>query len=47
MEGGTYGRCGVDGKPIELARLEAVPWAEYCTRHQQQLEATAGPKSTL
>src|SRR4029078_3612016 len=39
---GTYGRCVVDSEPIEPARLEAVPWAPYCARHQREAEAPRG-----
>jgi RNA polymerase-binding transcription factor len=39
IDNGTYGRCLVDGEPIELRRLEAVPWTPYCARHQQEAEA--------
>lgn len=35
---GTFGRCTVDGGPIEEARLEAIPWTPYCLKHQQSLE---------
>lgn len=38
IEAGTYGRCRVDGEPIDDARLEARPEAELCLRHQQQAE---------
>ncbi len=44
---GTYGHCAVDGAPIEQARLDAVPWAKYCVRHQRLLEAASQPRSTL
>ena len=27
MEGGTYGTCEVSGKPIPVARLDALPYA--------------------
>lgn len=47
IEDGTYGHCLVDGKPIELDRLDAVPWAAYCRRHQEQLEAASPLKPTL
>ncbi|HKB11329.1 MAG TPA: TraR/DksA family transcriptional regulator [Vicinamibacterales bacterium] len=47
IEDGTYGQCLVDGGPIEPKRLEAVPWAPYCIRHQKLLEAAARPKPTL
>jgi DnaK suppressor protein len=38
IEDGTFGRCIVDGKPIESKRLEAEPWTPYCLEHQQRLE---------
>jgi DnaK suppressor protein len=47
IETGTYGRCLVDGGPIETNRLDAVPWAPYCIRHQKLLEAGSRPKPTL
>jgi len=42
IENGTYGHCVVDDVPIEPARLEAVPWAPFCARHQREAEARAG-----
>lgn len=33
IEDGTFGRCVVDGEPIEPKRLEAVPWTPYCVKH--------------
>lgn len=47
IDDGTFGRCIVDGGPIEEKRLEAVPWAPYCLKHQQLLEAAARPRPTL
>ena len=47
IENGTFGQCLVDGGPIELARLDAIPWAPYCIRHQTQLEGASQPKPTL
>ncbi len=44
---GTYGRCLVDGGPIGTKRLDAVPWAPYCIRHQRLLEAASRSKPTL
>jgi len=29
-EAGTYGLCDSCGRPIEMARLEALPWANLC-----------------
>jgi RNA polymerase-binding transcription factor len=42
---GTFGRCLVDGKPIEEKRLQAVPWAAYCAKHQALLEAAGREKT--
>lgn len=48
IDDGTYGRCLADGGPIEAKRLDAVPWAAYCIRHQRLLEAASRPRpSTL
>jgi RNA polymerase-binding transcription factor len=47
IEDGTYGRCLVDGGPIEPARLDAVPWAPYCIKHQRLMEAATRPAPTL
>lgn len=35
---GSYGRCFVDQQPIDAQRLEAIPWARYCAKHQAALE---------
>jgi RNA polymerase-binding transcription factor len=44
IDEGTFGRCLVDGGPIEPKRLDAVPWAQYCLKHQTLLEAAARPR---
>ncbi len=44
---GTYGRCLVDGGPMGTKRLDAVPWAPYCIKHQRLLEAASRSKPTL
>jgi DnaK suppressor protein len=36
IDQGTYGTCVDCGRPIEPARLEAVPWAAYCLAHQEK-----------
>ena len=41
IEDGTYGRCVVDGEPIDEKRLESVPWTPYCLKHQAELEERA------
>ena len=38
IEDGTYGKCPVDGEPIDDARLEARPEAALCLRHQEEAE---------
>lgn len=38
IEEGKYGRCIVDGEPIPEKRLEAIPWASRCIKHEQELE---------
>ena len=47
LEDGTYGRCIVCGKPIEPARLDAIPETPYCLEHAdeglQTAAATGGP----
>ncbi len=42
IDDGTYGRCVVDGVPIDEKRLRAIPWTPYCAKHQQQAEEAAG-----
>jgi DnaK suppressor protein len=47
IEDGTYGRCIVDGQPIEPKRLQAIPWTPYCAKHQNMREAASKPRPTL
>jgi RNA polymerase-binding protein DksA len=35
MEDGTYGICSRCGKPIEKARLKALPYADLCIKDAQ------------
>jgi RNA polymerase-binding transcription factor DksA len=42
---GTFGKCIVDGGPIEERRLEAVPWTPYCLEHEQRLEVAASSRT--
>jgi DnaK suppressor protein len=44
IDEGTFGKCVVDGGPIEPKRLDAVPWAQYCLKQQTLLEAAARPR---
>jgi DnaK suppressor protein len=41
LQEGTYGRCEVDGQPIPDERLEVVPAARYCVRHQAEVDRAA------
>jgi DnaK suppressor protein len=41
IEDGTYGECIDCGRPIEPARLEAVPWTPYCLADQQKHDQAA------
>ena len=36
---GTYGQCELCGTEIDPARLKALPYATYCLRCQQRLNA--------
>jgi DnaK suppressor protein len=41
IENHKYGKCVVDGGPIDEKRLEALPWTPYCLKHQTLLEASS------
>ena len=41
IEDGTYGKCIACGRPIEAARLEAIPWAAYCLDDQEKQDQAA------
>jgi DnaK suppressor protein len=38
LDAGTYGRCVVCDRPIEPARLRAVPETPYCIEHAKEAE---------
>ncbi len=38
LEDGTYGRCEACSEPIEEERLEALPAARFCIKHQAVAE---------
>lgn len=42
IDDGTYGTCARCGKPIDEARLEAVPTARYHAECQSELESAQG-----
>lgn len=35
----TFGRCEACGQPIQLERLDVVPWTRFCVEHQEQAES--------
>lgn len=41
IENHEYGKCLVDGEPIEEKRLETLPWTPYCLKHQSLLESAS------
>jgi DnaK suppressor protein len=41
LAAGTWGKCIVCGRPIEPARLEAVPWASRCLKDQDKEDRAA------
>ncbi|MGQ0617796.1 MAG: TraR/DksA family transcriptional regulator [Acidimicrobiia bacterium] len=41
LDRGTYGRCEACHEPIGDERLEALPAARFCLRHQADAEAGA------
>ena len=41
IENGTFGLCAEDGEPFDEARLEAVPWAAFCHKHDRRLRSTS------
>ncbi|HLH56708.1 MAG TPA: TraR/DksA C4-type zinc finger protein [Verrucomicrobiae bacterium] len=43
---GTYGICELTGRPIEPARLEAIPWTRFCAEAEKQLEREGALKHT-
>jgi len=42
IRAGTYGICELTGKPIEAARLEAVPWTRFTAAAEKQMEREGG-----
>lgn len=42
IENGTFGKCLADGKQIPEKRLDAIPWAQYCLKHEKELEIVQG-----
>jgi RNA polymerase-binding transcription factor DksA len=46
IQNGTYGKCELTGKPIEPARLEAIPWTRFSTASEKKLESEGATKRT-
>jgi DnaK suppressor protein len=44
IDAGEFGRCVVDGGPIEESRLDAMPWTPYCLKHQRLREGDASAR---
>ncbi len=44
MRHGTYGVCEVTGRPIPLARLQALPYATMCIEAQREAEKNSGTR---
>ncbi len=42
IEDGVFGICLATGKPIPKARLDAVPYTEFCVEYAAQLEGDGG-----
>ncbi|MCA9401661.1 MAG: TraR/DksA family transcriptional regulator [Candidatus Omnitrophica bacterium] len=38
IEEGSYGKCLGTGNYINIERLKAIPYAEYCREYQEELE---------
>jgi RNA polymerase-binding transcription factor DksA len=38
IERGTYGICEITGEPIEVERLQAIPWTRYSIHGKRELE---------
>ena len=41
FELGTYGICENCGAPVDRARLEAIPYAQYCMKCKSSIEQSA------
>lgn len=42
IENGVFGRCLGTGKQIPKARLDVIPYTEFCVEYAEQLERDAG-----
>lgn len=46
IDEGTFGKCIDCGRPIEPARLEAIPWTPYCLADQERHDQEASIKNS-
>ena len=46
IDEGTFGKCIDCGRPIEPARLEAIPWTPYCRADQERHDREASIKNS-
>ena len=46
IDNDDYGICAVCEDPIEIKRLEAIPWARYCLSCQEDMESRTAPGRT-
>ena len=46
IDSDDYGVCAVCEDPIEIKRLEAIPWARYCLSCQEEMESRTAPGRT-
>ena len=46
IDDGSYGKCIDCGRPIEPARLDAVPWTPYCLADQEKHDKPAATASS-
>ena len=48
IDNDDYGVCALCEDPIEIKRLEAIPWARYCLACQEEMEnRTASGRTNL
>jgi DnaK suppressor protein len=45
IDEGTFGKCIDCGRPIEPARLEAIPWTPYCRADQEKRDREASVRT--
>lgn len=47
IDQGTYGVCLECEEPISVKRLDAVPWARYCVKCQEEIAARIAAGETV